>query len=206
MRENQTNINKKTILITGFGPFDKHIVNASWEAVKELSNLWLQSKLCDIQLITKQIPVSYQYVSTEISKLWEEHNPIIVIHVGVSHKASCLTIEHIAHNVGYIRPDIDGKRPHESCVGCHVLETKIDVNRLCDSINENSKENGCTACISHDAGRYLCEYIFYQSLNIKTHKTLFVHVPDLNVYSSMQTAKGLYDIIYFLVETLKNDD
>ncbi|XP_046824318.1 pyroglutamyl-peptidase 1 isoform X2 [Vespa crabro] len=107
MRENQLNISGKKILITGFGPFGNHIVNASWEAVKELSKLWPQSELCNIQLITKQIPVSYEYVSTEISKLWEEHNPVIVIHVGVSYKASCLTIEHIAHSTGYARPDIN---------------------------------------------------------------------------------------------------
>ncbi|XP_015183499.1 PREDICTED: pyroglutamyl-peptidase 1 [Polistes dominula] len=205
MREDQTNVNGNTILITGFGPFDKHVVNASWEAVKELSKLWPQTELCNIQLITKQIPVSYQYVSTEISKLWEEYDPIIVIHVGVSYKASCLTIEHIAHNTGYVRPDIDGKCPYESQDICHALKTNINVKNLCDSINENSKESGCTACISHDAGRYLCEYIFYQSLNIKTHKTLFIHVPDLNVYSSLQTAKGLYDIICFLVKNLNDD-
>lgn len=77
MRENQLNINGKKILITGFGPFNNHIVNASWEAVKELSKLWPQSELCNIELITKQIPVSYEYVSTEIPKLWEEHNPVV---------------------------------------------------------------------------------------------------------------------------------
>ncbi|KAF7395378.1 hypothetical protein HZH68_009428 [Vespula germanica] len=205
MHENQLNINGKKILVTGFGPFDNHIINASWEAVKELSKLWPQSELCNTQLITKQIPVSYEYVSTQISKLWQEHDPIIVIHVGVSYKASCLTIEHVAHSTGYVRPDIDGKCPNEICTVCQILKTDINVNKLCDSINENSKESGCKACISHDAGRYLCEYIFYQSLNIGTQKTLFVHVPDLHVYSSMQTSKGLYDIIYFLVKNLNDD-
>ncbi|KAK2586454.1 hypothetical protein KPH14_010729 [Odynerus spinipes] len=205
MHENRVHKEEKKILITGFGPFNNHIVNASSEAVKELAKLWPKSELRNIQLITKQIPVSYEYVSTEISKLWKEHNPIIVIHVGVSHKVNCLTIEHVAHSTGYKQMDIHNKCPDEICIPPQVLKTSIDVNSLCDSINKNSTESGCTACISHDAGRYLCEYIFYQSLNIGMQKTLFVHVPDLNVYSTTQTSKGLYDIIYFLVKTLNDN-
>lgn len=67
-----------TILVTGFGPFDKHVVNASWEAVKELQKLWIDSKeFSDIELITKEIPVSYSYVSTQIPQLWKKHNPTV---------------------------------------------------------------------------------------------------------------------------------
>lgn len=204
MQENQVYTEEKKIVVTGFGPFRNHIVNASSEAVKELAKLWPKSELCDYQLITKYIPVSYEHVSTEVSKLWKEHNPIIVIHVGVSHKANCLTIENVAHSTGYKQPDIHNKCPDERCVLPRALKTCIDVNTLCDCVNKNTNESGCTACVSHDAGRYLCEYIFYQSLNIGTEKTLFVHVPDLHVYSSTQTSKGLYDIIYFLIKMLNN--
>lgn len=66
------------ILVTGFGPFDKYVVNASWEAVKELQKLWVDSKkFPNIKLITKEIPVSYSYVSTQIPQLWKKHNPTV---------------------------------------------------------------------------------------------------------------------------------
>lgn len=67
-----------TILVTGFGPFDKHVVNASWEAVKELQKLWINSKeFPDVKLIIEEIPVSYSYVSTRIPQLWKKHSPTV---------------------------------------------------------------------------------------------------------------------------------
>lgn len=69
---------KCTILVTGFGPFDIHVVNASWEAVKELSKLWTSAEeFADIKLITEEIPVSYNYVSTQVPLLWKKHNPTV---------------------------------------------------------------------------------------------------------------------------------
>lgn len=195
---------QRTVLITGFGPFGKHNVNASWEAVKELKKLTADlEKLHNINLVIKEIPVAYDNAIIEIPQLWKKYNPVIVIHVGVSHKAHCLTIESRAHSTGYIRSDICEKCPSETDVAQCVLETKIDGKSICDNVNENSHETGCKACISHDAGRYLCEYVYYQSLSMQTSQTIFIHVPDFDVYSSTQTAKGLYIILRYLIEHLE---
>lgn len=76
----RSNCSKYTILVTGFGPFGDHVVNASWEAVKELPNLCAHSEeFSDITLITEQIPVSYNYVSTNIPMLWKKYDPIVNI-------------------------------------------------------------------------------------------------------------------------------
>lgn len=127
-----------------------------------------------------------------------------MLHVGVSHKAESLTIERHACSNGYNRFDVCNKCPDETTVECNVLETGIDVKELCDSVNENFEKSRCKACLSHDAGRYLCEYIFYQSLSIEPAKTLFVHVPDFDKYSSIQTANGLHYILCYLTRNLKS--
>ena len=75
---------KCTILVTGFGPFSTHTVNASWEAVKELQELWKNSvEFSDVKLVVEKIPVSYNYVSDHIPQLWKKHNPSVssVTHV-----------------------------------------------------------------------------------------------------------------------------
>ncbi|XP_053976004.1 pyroglutamyl-peptidase 1 [Hylaeus volcanicus] len=192
---------KYTALVTGFGPFDNHIVNASWEAVKELNKLAANSKeLKDVKLIVQEIPVSYEDVDNYIPTLWEEYKPTVVLHVGVSHKADCLTIECCAHSNGYVRKDIYDKCPDESTIPDQILKTGINVDTICDKVNKHSNKTKCNACISYDAGRYLCEYIFYKSLQINSTKTLFVHVPDFHKYSSLQTAKGLHHILCYMIQ------
>lgn len=71
---------KCTILVTGFGPFQDHEVNASWEAVKELQKLWTDSKeVSNVKLIIEEIPVLYSVVSTHVPQLWKKHNPTVNI-------------------------------------------------------------------------------------------------------------------------------
>ncbi|XP_043256705.1 pyroglutamyl-peptidase 1 isoform X2 [Colletes gigas] len=189
------------IIVTGFGPFGDHVINASWEAVKELSKLHADSKeFIDVKLIVEEIPVSYDDVASYVPKLWKEYNPTVILHVGVSHKVDCLTIECCAHSNGYERPDIYDKCPDESKITQEVLITNVDAHKICDTINENSMETECSACVSYDAGRFLCEYVFYQSLHIEPTKVLFVHVPDFTTYSSLRTAKGLLHILRCMIK------
>lgn len=63
-----------TVLVTGFGPFGVHAVNASNECVKLLPSLGLEREL-GIRLITKEIPVDYQYVQSNVPKFWETYKP-----------------------------------------------------------------------------------------------------------------------------------
>ncbi|XP_020278178.1 pyroglutamyl-peptidase 1 [Pseudomyrmex gracilis] len=194
---------KYTVLVTGFGPFDQYKKNPSWEAVKDLLSLWKKyEEFPNFQLVTVQIPVSYECVSTYIPQLWQQYNPIIVLHVGVSSKAECLTIERCAHSTGYKRMDVDGKCPDETYTECCVLATQINVEELCHINKDLAHEY--IACFSDDAGRYLCEYIYYKSLSINQAKTLFVHVPDLCKSSSMHTANDLYKMLSYLIKTLKH--
>lgn len=69
---------KRTVLVTGFGPFDQYEKNPSWEAVKNLQSLWEKyEEFPNLQLVIEKIPVSYECVSTHIPKLWQQHNPVV---------------------------------------------------------------------------------------------------------------------------------
>ena len=98
----------QNIVVTGFGPFAGHPVNASWESVKLLKNYWT---LKDVNLIIDEIPVSYDFIQKQIPEKWKAQNPIFYIHVGVSHLATNVQLETLAHNKTYDRPDVEDKCP-----------------------------------------------------------------------------------------------
>lgn len=58
------------IVVTGFGPFSGHPINASWESVK-----LLPKEIDGFNIITEQIPVVYADVDTRVPYLWKTHNP-----------------------------------------------------------------------------------------------------------------------------------
>lgn len=59
--------------------------------------------------------------------------------------------------------------------------------------------------ISEDAGRFLCEYIYYQSLFIDPKRTVFIHIPDSDkqIFTVENLAETIQLIIY---ETLRYVD
>ena len=59
-------------LVSGFGPFGEHRVNASWETVKLLAKKGLGN---DIDLVTYEIPVEYDTVRKVLPTYWEKHAP-----------------------------------------------------------------------------------------------------------------------------------
>lgn len=198
---------KPIVLVTGFGPFTSHPVNASWEAVKLMNKEEIERKH-NIELVQVEIPVTYENVDEFVPALWDTHTPKLVIHVGVSGIAECITLESVAHRKGYKRLDYFDKCPADHiCVadGSVRIKTKLNVEGICKDFN-NVAEDGISAVTSCDAGRYLCEYIYYTSLSNDSDRTLFVHVPDINIYSSEKTARGLEKILDLCMEHVNRLD
>jgi len=195
------NKDKLTVLVTGFGPYADYKTNPSWEAVKLLPDLFENQGVSkNVDLIVTEISVSYEIVETKMKELIEKYNPSIVVHVGVSHASYCLNIEKQACSKGYTKPDVFDKYRNEDNVDHVVLKSNCNIEDICEAVNKHSDEINCKAVASDDAGRYLCEYIYYQSLSRGVPQVIFVHVPKSDIYSSEQTARGLLKIVLHLIE------
>lgn len=75
---------ERPVLVTGFGPFGHHAVNASWVAVSGLKKLGVEHNSKEVPLEAKEIPVAYDIVSSVVPQLYERFNPRLCVHVGVS--------------------------------------------------------------------------------------------------------------------------
>ncbi|XP_066263027.1 pyroglutamyl-peptidase 1 [Euwallacea similis] len=193
------------ILVTGFGSFGVHKINASWEAVSALPD-----KIESFNIIKNQIPVEYKYVEKNVPLLWEQYNPKLVIHVGVSSLSTEIQLETCANRTGYIKQDVSeacpqsgqaccGKRNSEDCI-----KTGLSTEVICNRLNQNPLLKASLSC---NSGRYLCEFIYYVSLNVNSKRTLFVHVPPLDQpFSKSQLTFALEEIIRCALELIEEEE
>uniref|UniRef100_A0A2A4JU51 Pyroglutamyl-peptidase I n=1 Tax=Heliothis virescens TaxID=7102 RepID=A0A2A4JU51_HELVI len=193
----------KKVLVTGFGPFQPYKENASWEGVKRINRFNLGA---DISLCTSEVAVRYKEVDRLIPELYQQFQPHFAIHVGVSDAPpACFYLEYKANKPGKIEyihdeaneipsPDMSYKDLPDDVM------TILDLDSICKGFNQHFCGTHLEAVPSNDAGRYLCEYIYYKSLCLGP--ALFVHVPSTK-YSYTEIAEGLETIIKLCVEHLK---
>ena len=189
------------IVVTGFGPFRGHDVNPSWEAVKALPAAWDDDQH---RLVVEEIPVDYDFVLKEVPDKWSRHSPDFILHVGVSHLAEKLTLEKQANNSGYMKPDVKDSYPPGNCCVASCQDVKksscLDVEVLMADVNQDcARENlKVEACVSEDAGNYLCDFVYFKSLHSLNGNSLFVHVPEVGEnkpYTIKQMTEGLAVIV-----------
>ncbi|XP_070764880.1 pyroglutamyl-peptidase 1-like isoform X1 [Enoplosus armatus] len=192
---------KRTVVVTGFGPFGDHSVNPSWVAVQELKKLGLGG---EVDLHVSEVPVEYQTVQSLVPSLWKQYHPLLVVHVGVSGMATTVTLEKCGRNHGYKGLDNSSFCPDSQCCivgGPDCIDSVIDMESVCKRVTASGL--GVAVSVSKDAGRYLCDFIYYTSLYLSHGRSAFVHVPPLGKpYSGEDLGRALQAIIREMLELL----
>ncbi|KAM7152440.1 pyroglutamyl-peptidase 1-like protein [Macrochelys suwanniensis] len=169
--------NSNTVVVTGFGPFRQHLVNSSWEAVKEMSKLGLGE---NIDLHIMQLPVAYRKAKELVCKIWGTLQPLLTVHIGLASSSKAIIIlEQCGKNKGYKEMDVCGFCPEDGCClldGPERIESTINMKTLWKNISVE----GIDVAFSRDAGRYICDYTYYTSLYYGNGRAAFIHVPPLS--------------------------
>ena len=167
------------VLITGFGPFPGAPFNPSARLVKALLRR-RRPALDGIEICAHVFATSYAAVDRDLPNLLAQQ-PDVVLLFGVAGRRRQLCIETRAQNAATLLfPDADGRKPSRDMITCRApvaLKSNAPFMRLL------SAARGCfPARLSRDAGTYLCNYIYWQSLQ-RTDKgrplVQFVHIPPL---------------------------
>ena len=168
----------RTVLLTGFEPFDQDTVNPSWEAVRLLDGT-LQG---DVRIVGRQLPCAFALAPERLQQLLEEFGPELVIAVGLGPGRTDVCIERVAININDARiPDNLGDQPIDTPVVPHgpaayfsTLPIKAMVRAL--------KDAGIASSVSHTAGTFVCNQVFYylqHALAGAGVRSGFIHVPPL---------------------------
>ena len=172
------------VLVTSFTPFYKSINNYSTEVINFIEN---------VDKIT--IDVVYDKCYLDILNSFDLDSFDLIIAMGEARMRNELTLEiqaknisscSIADNSGVIKQNevIDNSMEE-------VIQTKVDIDKVKDLIT-----------FSYDAGKFVCNNLYFHLLKNYPYKSLFIHIPNCNdnVEEYKKHAKTINNIIDALCE------
>jgi pyroglutamyl-peptidase len=170
------------VVLTGFGPFPGTPANPSAVLVKALARR-RRPALADIVCIGHVFATAYAAVDRDLPKLFG-NAPDIVLMFGVAARRRQLCIETRARNaLSLLHPDTRGYRPPRSVIapdGPIALRGRAPFSHLLDA----ARTGGFPARLSRDAGRYVCNYVYWRALERARGSrplVLFVHIPTVGL-------------------------
>lgn len=169
----------RTVLLTGFEPFDQDLINPSWEAVRLLEGVPLGA---DVRIVARQLPCAFATAGERLAQLLAEHRPQMVIAVGLGPGRSDISIERVAINLNDARiPDNLGEQPIDTEVvpdGPAAYFGTLPSKAMVRAV----REAGIGASVSQTAGTFVCNQVFYllqHALAGSGVRSGFIHVPWL---------------------------
>lgn len=169
---------KKTVLLTGFEPFNGAAINPAWEAVRALKG-WVAG---DFIVEILQLPCVFGQANRVLCGAVDEIKPDVVICVGQAGGRADLTVERIAINVDDAPiVDNDGQQPVDAPIaaeGPAAYFASLPVKAIVGAM----RARGLRASVSQTAGTFVCNHVFYGLLHHLRGRDVsggFIHVPYL---------------------------
>ena len=170
------------VLITGFGPFPGAPFNPSAALAKALARR-RRPAFSALERAAHVFATTYGSVDDELPKLFAEQKPDVVLMFGLAGRRRAPCVETRARNAASVLfPDASGDRPPRRVIergGPAARHGNAPFMRLAGA----TRTTAAPARLSRDAGRYLCNYLYWRGLEqTRGGRPLvqFVHIPPLN--------------------------
>lgn len=173
----------RTLLLTYFGPFPGVPVNPT-VALAEGAQRLLTRMRPDLNVITRELPVSYDGSSAALRAALQEVQPDALISLGVAVGRDVVSLEQVAINLDSAGiEDNDGDRRCDEPIVPDGREAYFSSLPVRASF-ERLRAAGEPVEISYTAGTYVCNHVFYEGQRISRELGLsipagFVHVPAI---------------------------
>jgi pyroglutamyl-peptidase len=168
----------KTVLLTGFEPFNGAAINPAWEAVRLLDG-WSGD---GFRVEVRELPCVFGRAAEALCAFVDEVRPDIAIAVGQAGGRPEISVERIAINVDDARIlDNAGQQPVDVPIvedGPAAYFTNLPIKAMVAAM----REQGIKAGVSQTAGTFVCNHVFYALMHHvcgQSVKAGFIHVPFL---------------------------
>jgi pyroglutamyl-peptidase len=167
-----------TVLITGFGRFPGAPFNPSGPLARAIAKR-RRPAFANVQRVAHVFETSYAAVDRDLPTLIARRKPDIVLMFGLAGRTPFVRIETRARNAKSILfPDVSGFRPDDRRIAPApaALRGAAPFTRLLAA----ARARRVSTRLSRDAGRYLCNYVYWRGLEASRSGTplvQFIHVP-----------------------------
>jgi pyroglutamyl-peptidase len=169
----------KTVLLTGFEPFNKEPVNPAWEAVRSLDG-WKEG---GFRVVARQVPCAFGAAIDTVRAAIEELEPVLVIAVGQAGGRMDLSVERVAINVddAPIEDNLQWQPVDQPIVasGPAAYFSTLPIKAIVQAL----RAAGLPASVSQTAGTFVCNHLFYGLMHLQAGRpgmrAGFVHIPYL---------------------------
>jgi len=169
----------KTVLLTGFEPFNKEPINPAWEAVRLLDG-WQEG---DYRVTARQLPCVFGEANLAMRAALAELQPALVIAVGQAGGRVDLTVERIAINIddAPIEDNRQQQLVDQAIVqgGPAAYFATLPIKAIVAAL----RNAGLPASVSQTAGTFVCNHVFYGLMHALAGrpeiKAGFIHIPYL---------------------------
>jgi pyroglutamyl-peptidase len=191
------------VLLTGFGPFGEHEVNASIVAARRVAERGVAG--LDVEVV--ELPVEREAADRILFETLHSVRPDALVMFGIDERASDIHVERIAINLDDYRiPDNSGAQPRDTAIeptGPPAYFSTLPVRAIADRL----AEEGIASRISNSAGTYLCNHVFYSALHRIVSDGLecrggFVHIPQMSEVAGLESPSMPLDEIIAAIESI----
>ena len=164
------------VLLTGFEPFGTDAVNPSGDAVRAVAARWSGPE----DLIVDILPVTFRGSAARLSHLLVQHDPDVVICVGLAGGRARISVERVGVNLIDARiPDNDGDQPVDVPSlpgGPAAVFASLPVK----TIARDASALGIPIETSLSAGSFVCNHVLVHAgvwADGHGRRAGFIHVP-----------------------------
>jgi pyroglutamyl-peptidase len=168
------------VLITGFGPFPGVRFNPTARLAAALAAV-RRPGLENVVRIAHVFQTSYAAIERALPALLSEVRPDVILLFGLATRTPYLRIETRALNRrSALFADARGCRPTDSAITPRA-PVAVRGNAPHQQLAIAARRAGVPVRLSHNAGAYLCNYVYWRTLELTAGKPLvqFVHVPPV---------------------------
>lgn len=172
----------RVLWVTGFGPFPGVDSNPTAAVIGRLQGMRVGS----FEVVGEVLPTSYERAAARVRRAYKTLQPAAALHLGVAKNEKKLRVERVAANEQTASiPDVDGilamgLRCSKAFAVAARLETTVDAADVAHRL----RRNGLPARESDDAGRYVCNTVYFSALEAAIRVdpstlSVFLHVPGI---------------------------